>query len=122
MDIKKLRAAREALLDSRPLEDPNPLIPLVEYLKLEQKYDQLNLKYSDDMGELQIKLLKGMTPLREQETLVHEIGHAIFFMYGKKNLEDEEGILDALANGYAQLGVGNFLIKQAKRRGAPKKR
>lgn len=49
---------------------------------------------------------------RQQETLVHEILHAIFYNTGLKH---DERIIEALSNGLHQLGVGDYLWKKAKK-------
>ena len=49
---------------------------------------------------------------RKQETLIHEVLHAIFYNYG---LEHKEGLIDAISNGLFQLGVGEYLWKTSKK-------
>jgi|9_EtaG_2_1085328.scaffolds.fasta_scaffold00040_32 Zn-dependent peptidase ImmA (M78 family) len=49
---------------------------------------------------------------RKEETLIHEILHAIFFNYG---LNHDERVIDAISNGLFQLGIGEFLWKTSKK-------
>ena len=49
----------------------------------------------------------------QEETLIHEILHAISFHYNSRTDCDEE-LLEALSGGLYQLGVGKFLWDKAK--------
>tara|TARA_R110002051_G_scaffold318947_1_gene402150 strand:+ start:1967 stop:2287 length:321 start_codon:yes stop_codon:yes gene_type:complete len=53
-----------------------------------------------------IYINKNIHKSRQQETLIHEILHAIHFNCGLKH---NEGYIDALSNGLFQLGMGDYL-------------
>ena len=82
---------------------------------------ELPLQHEDESKELYgrhmvkeniILINEDIHPSRKEETLVHEILHAIFFNYG---LEHEERLIDAISNGLFQLGVGDYLWKTSKK-------
>ena len=88
------------------------------------KYDimVLPLEHEDNNKELYGRhLVKENTILinqdihksRKEETLIHEILHAIFYNYG---LEHKENEIDAISNGLFQLGIGEFLWKKAQKK------
>lgn len=54
-----------------------------------------------------------------EETLIHEIGHCILYHCGHHNslTVRREDLLDAFGSGFSLLGVGEFLLKKAKREG-----
>lgn len=57
-----------------------------------------------DLKEQLIEIDEGISQAMIEETLLHEAMHIIAFHTGWKNLE--ENVIDALANGLYQLGVG----------------
>jgi|TARA_R100000995_G_scaffold56814_1_gene28154 Zn-dependent peptidase ImmA (M78 family) len=85
------------------------------------KIVELPLKHEDETKELYgrhmvkdniILINKDIHQSRKQETLVHEVLHAIFYNYG---LEHKENLIDAISNGLFQLGVGDYLWKTSKK-------
>tara|TARA_Y100000356_G_scaffold69951_1_gene57593 strand:+ start:867 stop:1187 length:321 start_codon:yes stop_codon:yes gene_type:complete len=85
------------------------------------KIIELPLQHEDESKELYgrhmvkeniILINEDIHQSRKEETLVHEILHAIFFNYG---LEHEERLIDAISNGLFQLGVGDYLWKTSKK-------
>ena len=82
---------------------------------------ELPLKHEDDTKELYgrhmvkeniILINEDIHKSRKEETLIHEVLHAIFFNYG---LEHSERVIDAISNGLFQLGVGDHLWKTSKK-------
>lgn len=49
----------------------------------------------------------------QEESLIHEVIHAII-AHGHSKGQIEEGVVQAIAGGLYQLGVGKFLWKKAK--------
>ena len=49
---------------------------------------------------------------RMQETLIHEVLHAIFYNTG---LEHDERKIEAISNGLFQLGIGDYLWKKSEK-------
>jgi Zn-dependent peptidase ImmA (M78 family) len=85
------------------------------------KIVELPLKHEDESKELYgrhmvkdniILINTDIHQSRKEETLIHEILHAIFYNYG---LEHKENLIDAISNGLFQLGVGGFLWKTSKK-------
>lgn len=54
----------------------------------------------------------------QEESLIHEVLHAITFHSNNRSDHDEE-LLEALSGGLYQLGVGKFLWDKAKPKEAP---
>ena len=80
-----------------------------------------DLRHEDDSKELygrhlvrhsEILINSQIDETRQQETLIHEILHAILINAGH---EHNEGMIDAISNGLHQLGVGDYLWKKAKK-------
>lgn len=85
------------------------------------KIIELPLQHEDESKELYgrhmvkeniILINEDIHKSRKEETLIHEILHAIFFNYG---LNHDERVIDAISNGLFQLGVGEFLWKTSKK-------
>jgi hypothetical protein len=64
-----------------------------------------------DVRECTITLDEGLKHSRKVETLLHEVIHVILTNTG---CEHSERTIDSLSNGLLQLGVGDFVWKQAK--------
>jgi hypothetical protein len=47
-----------------------------------------------------------------EETLIHEVLHAIFYNTG---LEHDEKQIEAISNGLFQLGIGDYLWKKSEK-------
>tara|TARA_R100000234_G_scaffold33593_1_gene19747 strand:- start:344 stop:637 length:294 start_codon:yes stop_codon:yes gene_type:complete len=82
----------------------------------------LDLQHEDSSKELygrhlvrnsEILINNKINKERQEETLIHEIIHAILVNAGH---EHDEGIIDALSNGLFQLGVGDYLWKKAQKK------
>ena len=58
--------------------------------------------------DAKIEILKGMPSSIEEETVIHEVLHAVCYHAGvshdKKGMVNEEQIIEALSNGLFQLG------------------
>lgn len=65
-----------------------------------------------DARVAEIVLDKGMIQSRKVETMLHEVLHVILTNSGNKH---DESMIDSIANGLHQLGVGDFLWKKAKK-------
>tara|TARA_Y100000361_G_scaffold120859_1_gene112642 strand:+ start:209 stop:529 length:321 start_codon:yes stop_codon:yes gene_type:complete len=85
------------------------------------KIIELPLQHEDESKELYgrhmvkeniILINEDIHKSRKEETLIHEILHAIFFNYG---LNHDERVIDAISNGLFQLGVGDYLWKTSKK-------
>tara|TARA_R100000808_G_scaffold9913_1_gene26908 strand:+ start:24391 stop:24702 length:312 start_codon:yes stop_codon:yes gene_type:complete len=59
-----------------------------------------------------ISLDSDMANTRKHETLLHEIVHVILMNAGFS--DHDESLIDAISNGFLQLGVGEFVWKKAK--------
>tara|TARA_R100001594_G_scaffold131372_1_gene170950 strand:- start:377 stop:670 length:294 start_codon:yes stop_codon:yes gene_type:complete len=84
--------------------------------------DCLDLQHEDSSKELygrhlvrnsEILINNKINKERQEETLIHEVIHAILVNAGH---EHDEGIIDALSNGLFQLGVGDYLWKKAQKK------
>ena len=64
-----------------------------------------------DAKKCEIKIDKDIVLSRKKETLLHEVIHVILTNAGFQ--EQDEHYIDTLANGFLQLGVGDFLWKKA---------
>jgi hypothetical protein len=60
-----------------------------------------------------ILINEDIAPSRIEETLIHEVLHAIFYNTG---LEHNERQIEAISNGLYQLGVGDYLWKKSQRK------
>ena len=62
-----------------------------------------------DTTAMRIKIVKGMPRSRTLETLVHEIGHAIYYEMGITHVEDkgEEAINGLFMSGWHQVLMDN---------------
>jgi len=72
---------------------------------------------------LQIEISSGLPESQREEVLLHEIGHCFLYHCGHENdyrvaeKIKRENTLDVFANGLYALGVGEFLLKKAKKGG-----
>jgi len=78
---------------------------------LESEDGRMLLGYHD-ARVAEIVLDKEMIQSRKVETMLHEVLHVILTNTGNKH---DEGMIDSIANGLHQLGVGDYLWKKAKR-------
>lgn len=60
-----------------------------------------------------IELDSGMNASRKEETLLHEIIHVMLTNGGFQ--DHSESMIDTIANGMLQLGVGSFVWKKAQK-------
>jgi Zn-dependent peptidase ImmA (M78 family) len=81
-----------------------------------------NLTHEDSSKELygrhlvkhsQILINNQIDDSRQKETLIHEILHAVLVNAGH---DHDEGLIDAISNGFHQLGVGEYLWKKAQKK------
>ena len=75
----------------------------------EMKVDGNTILGMHDTKTCTINIDKDQTLSRKKETLIHETIHAILTNAGFA--EQDEHYIDTLANGFLQLGVGDFLWK-----------
>jgi Zn-dependent peptidase ImmA (M78 family) len=66
-----------------------------------------------EVKENVIYINKNIHESRQQETLIHEILHAIYFNCGLKH---DEQYIDAISNGLFQLGIGEYIWKKIQKK------
>ena len=59
-----------------------------------------------------IYLNKNIEESRKKETLIHEVIHAILYNTGQKH---KEPMIEAISNGFFQLGIGDYIWEQVKK-------
>jgi len=69
-------------------------------------YGQAN--YDKGLIELNTSMCKSL----EEETLIHEVLHAIMFHSHCKH-DHDEGLIQSISNGLYRLGVGKYLMEKA---------
>ena len=86
---------------------------VVDNLENEERVKDGNILYGRHLVEHNIILInQDIEQSRKEETLIHEVLHAIYFNCGLKH---EEKTIEAVSNGLFQLGVGDYLWKKAKK-------
>ena len=66
-----------------------------------------------EVKENVIYINKDIHESRQQETLIHEIIHAIYFNCGLKH---DEQYIDAISNGLFQLGIGEYIWEKIQKK------
>lgn len=88
----------------------HPYEILVSDLKHEDPTKELYGRH--EVRENIIYINDTIAPSRMEETLIHEVLHAIFYNTG---LEHDEKQIEAISNGLYQLGIGDYLWKKSEK-------